>query len=237
MAVVPRLARLSTDGPEDFYRGALASALLDGLGRAGSVLGPEDFASFAPVVEPPLVRTVLGMEVATSPPNSQGFVLLAMLQAAEALGAGDPLGPACWRPWLEDLSPSLPAPGMSPGGEDGPPRPGGDTVAVVTADSEGRAVSLIQSLVHSFARTLMPVLASSGGRLRLVAGAMGARAQPQNGGVRPGRAGRGHGARPSHRRGRRGVRHGERPAKRRRSRSRQALTRRAAFRATMFNRT
>jgi gamma-glutamyltranspeptidase len=40
----------------------------------------------------------------------------------------------------------------------GEPRPGGDTIAVVTADREGRAVSLIQSLFHSFgSQVLEPV--------------------------------------------------------------------------------
>lgn len=253
LLVQPRLARtlgrLATEGPEDFYRGAVAHDLLGGLTAAGSALEAADFARFEPVIERPLSRSVLGVDVATSPPNSQGFVLLAVLQALELLGTQDPLGaeagilsalfsetsgqrdlhladpramevsvdelldPERWRRWLErqDLADAT------------RPRrvvrnrrsPGGDTVAVVAADTEGRAVSLIQSLYLSFgagilepstgvilhdrgalfsldpsspnvlgpgkrpAHTLMPVLVSSGGSLRLVAGTMGGKAQPQ----------------------------------------------------------
>jgi gamma-glutamyltranspeptidase len=95
------------------------------------------------------------------------------------------------------------------------PTPKGDTVAVVTADEDGRAVCLIQSLFYGFgagilhpatgivlhnrgslfslaadspnclapgkrpAHTLMPVMVTTGGRLRWVVGTMGGLAQPQ----------------------------------------------------------
>lgn len=256
--VQPRLAatlqRLAAAGPDDFYRGALAQQLATGLQAAGCALALEDLARFEAVVEEPLVRRVLGVDVATTRPNSQGFVLLAVLQALELLSATDPLGagagelatlfaegsrqrdlhladpvamevgvdellePERWRRVLEQASPPPPGGPADPAGpelEGWRGRPGGDTVAVVAADSEGRAVSLIQSLFQSFgagilepatgvivhdrgalfslspsspnvlapgkrpAHTLMPVLVSTGGSLRLVAGTMGGRAQPQ----------------------------------------------------------
>lgn len=195
--VQPRLARtlgrLAEAGPDEFYRGSVGHQLLQGLAAAGSALDQADFSRFGPTLEEPLRRTAMGLEVATAGPNSQGFVLLAVLQALELLGVDDPLGdgagvlaaiicegaavrdrrladPRCmersvddlldpehWRSRLERLAdrPSEAAHGPRRGGDDagaGRPAdpPGGDTVAVVTADTDGRAVSLIQSLYHSF---------------------------------------------------------------------------------------
>lgn len=246
-ALAATLDRLAARGPGDFYRGAVARQLLAGLRAAGSPLGPQDFEAFAPTVEAPLSRTVLGVDVATSPPNSQGFALLAVLSAIERAGLRRPLGadagvlasvfaeasgrrdrhladpramtagvdnlldPA---PWLRRADAQGAAGASAPGGRR-PARPRGDTVAVVAADADGRAVSLIQSLYQSFgagilepstgvivhdrgalfsldpaspnvlapgkrpAHTLMPVLVSDGGNLRVVAGTMGGKAQPQ----------------------------------------------------------
>ena len=112
------------------------------------------------------------MRVVTSPPNSQGYLLLALLGACERLGG------------LPDLDDAALVPAVRPGG--GVPdrgarrpaaraarqaqllapdrlldggsddrratrrRPRGDTVAVTAVSADGTAVSLIQSLFHSF---------------------------------------------------------------------------------------
>lgn len=255
-ALAATLERLAVEGPGEFYRGAVAQRLLAGLAAAGSPLEPRDFEEFAPAVEAPLRGTVFGVDVATSPPNSQGFVLLAVLAAIEQAGLAGPFGedagvlasvfaeasswrdrhladpramavgvdelldPKAWGQWLGSLNgPGVPGgpggPGLPLSGAGRPATPGGDTVAVVAADTEGRAVSLIQSLYQSFgagilepstgvivhdrgalfsldpaspnmlapgkrpAHTLMPVLVSEGGVLRVATGTMGGKAQPQ----------------------------------------------------------
>jgi gamma-glutamyltranspeptidase len=195
----PRLAetleRIATDGAGEFYEGALARRLVEGLRDHGSALGTDDFATYVPSVDGGLRRTFKGCEVWTAGPNSQGFLLLEILQGLELLGCDDPLGAgagklsALFALAIEDRERALADPDtmtedvdalLDPGrwsslldglpgdgrdravssGPDGAagarpaatraPRPRGDTVAVVAADNEGWAVSLIQSLFHSF---------------------------------------------------------------------------------------
>ncbi len=118
------------------------------------------------------------MQVA--PPNSQGFSLLQILAAVERLGLDpDPHGPDAgmlarvFAVALRDVARHLADPDrmtthVSTLLDDGhlaalcdeargdlealflPARPSGDTIALVAADAEGHAVSLIQSLFHGF---------------------------------------------------------------------------------------
>ncbi len=118
--------------------------------------------------------------VRVAPPTSQGYSLLQILAAAERLGLDpDPSGAdaGVWaRVFLaaaRDVRRHLadpdrmhvhPATLLSDGHlagfcdeveadllpAAGPPKPGGDTIALVTADGQGRAVSLIQSLFHGY---------------------------------------------------------------------------------------
>jgi gamma-glutamyltranspeptidase len=205
----PRLAetleRIAAGGAGAFYEGGLAHRLVDGLRAHGSEMDAVDFASYVPSVDGGLRRTFKGCDVWTAGPNSQGFLLLAILQGLELLGCDDPLGadagtlsalfalaievreraladpdamtegvdalldPERWSSLLDRLDrPDRPdrrdrpdghgrgrAVSSGPAGAAAPaaaeaPRPRGDTVAVVAADNEGWAVSLIQSLFHSF---------------------------------------------------------------------------------------
>ena len=111
------------------------------------------------------------------PPNSQGFVLLQILALLERLGIDPDLDgagrrphrardrggqrrsrPAPRRPRSHARAPVHPARRRTPGGAGRPGarhargtlRPDGDTIALVTADAEGNAVSLIQSLFWGF---------------------------------------------------------------------------------------
>lgn len=80
------LERLADAGAADFYRGSLAAMLVAGLRRLGSVLSESDFAEHRTHLEPPLTLTLGDLELQTSPPNSQGFVLLEALAALQAAG-------------------------------------------------------------------------------------------------------------------------------------------------------
>jgi len=156
------LTRLAADGPMEFYRGELGARLVAGL---DSPVTTADLAAYAVERCAPLSRPYRGLDVHTSPPNSQGLLLLQALLAevAEPLGAGAGRlteafvrGIADRERHLADprfaavdveslLDPARPTTAGLPTGT-----PSGDTVAIVTADTEGYAVSLIQSLFHGF---------------------------------------------------------------------------------------
>lgn len=171
----PALARtleaLAADGPGALYGGALGRSLVDRLRTLGSALTLDDLAAFTPELVAPLSVEVGGRAIATAPPNSQGYLLPLMLRAAAEHGIADPLGADAGRLAAlfaaanahRDRVPADPA--FAPvdaaalcdpavlaqaGGAQPRPRAGGDTVAIVAADSEGNTVSLIQSLFHSF---------------------------------------------------------------------------------------
>lgn len=80
------LERLADSGPSDFYSGSLAAMLVAGLRRLGSPLSESDFAEHRTHLEAPLTLALGEFELQTSPPNSQGFVLLEALAALQAVG-------------------------------------------------------------------------------------------------------------------------------------------------------
>ena len=174
------LAQLAADGGEAFYRGELAARVAAAAGRAGSPLTEADFAEHtADWVEPLRVRYREG-EAASLPPPTQGFAALAILALLEGFDVGaldeapyvhlvveaSKLAFADRDAVLTDptvvpvdvercLDPSRLAERRrrigsraAPVGSGGPA--GGDTVAIVTADARGNAVSLIQSLYYEF---------------------------------------------------------------------------------------
>jgi len=182
-ALAASLDAIAADGADAFYRGELGARFLAGLEPLGSPLRADDLEAYRPEAAAPLTGRFDGVEVMTSPPASQGLLLLETLNAITASGEGELLGrradllarifhlasrdrdehladPRQVRVPLErllspdhaewlaaqarrDLESGGPAP---PSG----PKPTGDTVAVAAVDSEGRAVSLIQSVFHAF---------------------------------------------------------------------------------------
>ena len=192
----PILARsletIADEGESALYGGTIGRRLCEGLRALGSPLALEDLAAHETEVTDPLISSYRGVEVLTAPPNSQGFVLLEILEAISGLEeCPDPLGLNA--PLLAEICrlasgdrdryladprfAELPV-GMLTSGEYGAQllsrarsqvqsarRAGGstfgvskgDTVAVVAADSEGNAVSIVQSVFHTFgARILEP---------------------------------------------------------------------------------
>ncbi|MEV4063907.1 gamma-glutamyltransferase [Nonomuraea dietziae] len=151
-ALAATLADLAAHGPSTLYGGPLGR-------RLSGVLDLADLAAFEVERTAPLSRPLRGHDVHTSPPNTHGFLLL------QALAATEPL-PLAFHRGIADRNAHLADPRFVPVDVDAlldparaltpspPPavtgRATGDTVAVVAADSEGWAVSLIQSLFHSF---------------------------------------------------------------------------------------
>jgi gamma-glutamyltranspeptidase/glutathione hydrolase len=135
----------------------------------------EDLARHEPELDSPLGGRYRDLHVRVVPPNSQGFVLLEILAAVELLGlAPDPLGPDA--PLLAEVFAATAADrdrhnadprfARVPVGElldeghlaglaeavreRAAARRSGDTIALVAADAEGFAISLIQSLYDGF---------------------------------------------------------------------------------------
>ncbi len=84
----PALARslelVASGGRDAFYRGPLARAICRRLAALGGLVDEEDFAAFAARWIEPLRTTFRGCEVVELPPNTQGFVVLEMLNILEA---------------------------------------------------------------------------------------------------------------------------------------------------------
>lgn len=179
----PELARtfgiLRDQGPEAFYTGALADRTVEYLRSRGSQLDAADFADFEVEVTDPLATTFGGYTVLTSPPNTHGFLLLRALHAVERLGVNDPVGAdlgtlmrifhdgnrlranALADPrhaavdvdalvYGSDLAEPVAASEHGAGAV-----PHGDTVGIAAADSDGYAVSLIQSVYFAFGSGLV----------------------------------------------------------------------------------
>ncbi|HVA84707.1 MAG TPA: gamma-glutamyltransferase [Candidatus Saccharimonadales bacterium] len=84
----PRLAasleQIAHDGPDAFYRGGLARAIVADLQQRGSLLDARDFAETRADWVEPLRATYRGYEVCEMPPNTQGLTAIEMLNILEA---------------------------------------------------------------------------------------------------------------------------------------------------------
>ncbi len=173
------LTAIAGGGPEALYGGDIGRAYVRGLNDAGSPIAIEDLAAHRALVLPPLTAAFRDLHVSVVPPNSQGFVLLEILALLERLRVdADPHGPEAgtiarvFASSARDRDRHLADPDhmtVHPSTlvDDGhlasladeirldrpprmPARPNGDTIALVAADAEGFAVSLIQSLFWGF---------------------------------------------------------------------------------------
>lgn len=179
-ALAETLAQLSVSGPDGFYTGALGERMVSYLRAHGSCLTGADFADFEPDITDPIAMSFRGLTVLTSPPNSHGFILLRALHAIDKLGLTDPLGaglgtlmqifrrgnqlrtsdladPRCVDVDVERLLTVGPDVVESEveAEHDRALVPYGDTVGIAAADSDGYAVSLIQSVYHAFGSGLI----------------------------------------------------------------------------------
>jgi gamma-glutamyltranspeptidase/glutathione hydrolase len=174
------LAAIASGGADAFYHGPLAQRLVAGAAAAGSPLALDDLAKHTAEWVEPLRVPYRDGEAASFPPPAQGFAALAILALLEGfdLGAVDdadlvhltveatklafedrdrwltdpsvedvPVARALDRARLAERRQLISRRAARPAG--GPPA-AGDTIAVVTADAAGHAVSVIQSLYHEF---------------------------------------------------------------------------------------
>lgn len=179
-ALADTFAALRDSGAAELYTGGLAARTVQFLRERGSVLDADDFAEFRPEVIEPLAVSFRGLTVLSSPPNTHGFLMLRALRAIDDLGLDAPVAadigclmrvfhhgnrlrsshladprlvPVDYAALIDgDLSADAPVLDTA-----GPAHsvPRGDTVGIAAADSEGVAVSLIQSVFHAFGSGLI----------------------------------------------------------------------------------
>ena len=82
-AMARTLERLAQAGPEDFYRGELATTIVSAFEQNGGFITREDLENYQATDDAPLRGSYRGYEVVTSPPPAGGVMLLEMLHALE----------------------------------------------------------------------------------------------------------------------------------------------------------
>ena len=78
---------LAREGAEAFYKGPIASAILQTIGPFGSLMTAGDLVSFSSEWVDPISIDYRGWRVFELPPNGQGLAALEMLNVMEAFGA------------------------------------------------------------------------------------------------------------------------------------------------------
>jgi len=86
------LRLIAEHGPEAFYRGPIAEAIVDVLRSAGGAMTLDDLAAHRSEWVEPLRSTYRGVEVIELPPNTQGVTALQLLNIVE----GFPIGADEW---------------------------------------------------------------------------------------------------------------------------------------------
>ncbi|MEA2269022.1 MAG: gamma-glutamyltranspeptidase / glutathione hydrolase, partial [Solirubrobacteraceae bacterium] len=163
------LRRLAEAGAADLYHGGLAEAIGAAVSAAGGLLTAADLAAYRPEWVVPVRTRHQGLEVITTPPNSQAITALLMLDQMASQNGQEP-GTARYVEdfvaakrhafALRDAYVTDPAQmtvsadellaGAVPAATGVAPPPRGDTVYLCTVDSEGNACSLIQSIYYAF---------------------------------------------------------------------------------------
>ncbi len=71
------LERLGAEGPEPFYTGDIAAAIVDWLAERGGIVSAADLAGYRVVARDPIRAGYRGRDVLTNPPPSAGGILIA----------------------------------------------------------------------------------------------------------------------------------------------------------------
>jgi oxamate amidohydrolase len=179
------LSLVAEGGAEEFYRGTLAERIASGAAALGSPLAAADLAEHRAEWVEPLRVAYRGGQAASLPPPTQGFAALAILGLLDGFDVGRLDEPdyvhvivEATKLAFEDRDRYLADPDAVavPVAEcldarrlarrrqriamtralplDGP-RVDGDTIAIVTADGDGNAVCVIQSLYHEFGAAIV----------------------------------------------------------------------------------
>jgi gamma-glutamyltranspeptidase len=161
------LRRIADAGAAELYGGDLGRRVADAVAAAGGLLRADDLRAYRPEWTAPVAARHGGLDIVTTPPNSQGLTALLMLQGmrpdaapgtldyleafvvakvrAFALRDAHLTDPAHMRFSAEDLLAGRAAdaaPATAP--------VAGDTVYACSVDAAGNACSLIQSLYYGF---------------------------------------------------------------------------------------
>ncbi len=177
------LRRLIEHGGQDMYQGEIARQIDAAFRSADALLRWEDLARYSPEWVHPVSVSYRGLEVFTTPPNSQGITALLMLNALQVLGASeqrpgsvehiealvrakrvafadrdryiaDPKFEQAPIEWLLDLDHAREALATPA------PSPGscggGDTIYLCASDAAGNACSVIQSIFFTFGSAFVP---------------------------------------------------------------------------------
>jgi gamma-glutamyltranspeptidase / glutathione hydrolase len=83
------LRRLIDHGGQDMYQGEIAHKIDAAFRSAGGFLRREDLAQYSPEWCDPISVSYGGLDVYTTPPNSQGITALLMLNTLQVLGADE----------------------------------------------------------------------------------------------------------------------------------------------------
>ncbi len=84
---------LAEQGPDAFYKGEIAAAILKTSRQLGGTMTAEDLASFSPEFVTPISSDYRGWTIYELPPNGQGMAALEMLNIMETSPAS-PFGPS-----------------------------------------------------------------------------------------------------------------------------------------------
>ena len=98
---------IAQDGPDVFYRGALARQIAEEMERGGGILGAGDLARFVPRIwDSPLRGTYRDYQILTVPETTGGITVLQALNLLEgfSLAGLDPLGAPALHLLLESLA-------------------------------------------------------------------------------------------------------------------------------------
>ena len=77
------LRRIAKEGPDVFYKGAIAERIAEDMATNGGLLSYEDLSTYETTVTEPLRGTYRGLEIATSQPPGGGVMLVEMLNILE----------------------------------------------------------------------------------------------------------------------------------------------------------
>jgi gamma-glutamyltranspeptidase / glutathione hydrolase len=179
------LERLADEGPDGFYRGALAERIVTALAAGGSTMTTDDLAAHTVEQVAPLRGTFRDLEVLQLPPPTQGVTALTALGLLETLGPlpdhpalavhlqveavraamadrqehlGDPVDAPAGAALLDEGRLRALAAGIDPdrAATWPPARPiPGGTAYLCAADADGLVVSLSQSNFRGFGSGVM----------------------------------------------------------------------------------
>ena len=150
---------LADDGPDAFYRGAIAERMVDDLGTGGSVIAADDLADYAPRLFDPVVADYRGWTLYLTGDECGGTRMAdALTRLADRLDPAGGLDADAYVAWAESLDGAFIArQERQAGGGDGEARPGASTTHVNVVDRDGNAVALTYTLLNRFgARVVLP---------------------------------------------------------------------------------